>query len=82
MSLLNQSIDLATALKGLAVAAGIGGGFWVIKSDITTLTASKADRVEIAPIPEQLKAIDHRLERIESTLDRIDDKLDGKADKP
>jgi hypothetical protein len=82
VNFLNQTIDLATAGKALALAAGLGGGVLVLKSDIAHLGDTKADRVEVAPIPAKLDGIDRRLERIESTLDRIDDKLDGKVDKP
>jgi hypothetical protein len=82
VNFLNQTVDLATAGKALALAAGLGGGVWVIKGDIAYLGSTKADKTEIAPIPAKLDGIDHRLQRIESTLDRIDDKLDGKADKP
>lgn len=82
MNILNQTVDLATAAKALAIAAGLGGSVLVLKSDIAHLGDTKVDKVEVAPIPAKLDAIDRRLERIESTLDRIDDKLDGKVDKP
>lgn len=71
MSLLNQSIDLATAAKAVGLAALAGGGWFAIEAKVE----AKADKETVAVMANDVA-------HIKKAVDEIRADLKGKQDKP
>ena len=86
MSVLHESVELGSLLKAVAVAAGIGGTFAVLKDDVGDLQAGKASNERVAIVEtKQAGTADatlRELQAINGRLAAIEGRLEGKADKP